>query len=315
MVNELIGHLKPSEERINHNGGNTIASLNLIEDELMARLSSCLKVSGNSTADRSKESLSSNNKCGRGCGRGHGPDGHDRIHGGGNTGGRGGENAGGCDGGNTSHDGGGTDGDVASDECCYYGKRGHWARECRKMKRDEEVHATQAVEDHEPTLFMVSVAVVEPVAMQAHPVVMHLDEGCLFAQLREKGGGDCACWILDSGATNHMTSMCYVFSKVDHRVHGTVHFGDGRVTNIEGRSTILIKCKTGGYKALTGVYYIPRPTVNIICLGLLEEASYKILLHGGFLKLLDRVGALVAKVKHGTKWLYILYMNINQLVC
>jgi hypothetical protein len=35
MVDELIGRLKPSEERINCNGGNTIASQNLAEDELM----------------------------------------------------------------------------------------------------------------------------------------------------------------------------------------------------------------------------------------------------------------------------------------
>jgi hypothetical protein len=114
---------------------------------------------------------------------------------------------------------------------------------------------------------------------------VHLDEGKLFVQVRENGGGDGACWILDSGATNHMTGMCAVFSEIDLRVHDTVRFGDGSVTNIEGRDTILIKCKTGGHKALTGVYYIPRLKANIVSLGQMEEAGYKIVLESGFLKL------------------------------
>jgi hypothetical protein len=105
--------------------------------------------------------------------------------------------------------------------------------------------------------------------------VVHLDEGKLFVQLGENGGGDGARWILDSGATNHMTGMRAVFSEIDLRVHGTVRFGDGSVTNIEGRGTILIKCKTGGHKALTGVYYIPCLKANIVSLGQMEEAGYK----------------------------------------
>jgi hypothetical protein len=44
-INELISRLKPSEKRINRNGGNSITSLNLTQDELVARLSSQLKVS------------------------------------------------------------------------------------------------------------------------------------------------------------------------------------------------------------------------------------------------------------------------------
>jgi hypothetical protein len=51
-VDELIGWLKPSEERINRNNGKSIALLNLTEDELVAQLSSCLKMSGNGGGDR-----------------------------------------------------------------------------------------------------------------------------------------------------------------------------------------------------------------------------------------------------------------------
>jgi hypothetical protein len=73
-----------------------------------------------------------------------------------------------------------------------------------------------------------------------------------------------------------MTGVRTTFSEIDLRVHGTVRFGDGTVTNIEGHGTILIKCKNSGHKALTGVYYIPCLTTNIISLDQLEEAAYKI---------------------------------------
>jgi hypothetical protein len=89
MVDELIERLKPSEERINRGGGNTVASLNLTEEKLVARLSSRLKIWGNGGSDHSKESSSSsNNKCGRGRGKGHGSGSScGANHGGGNSGG------------------------------------------------------------------------------------------------------------------------------------------------------------------------------------------------------------------------------------
>jgi hypothetical protein len=59
------------------------------------------------------------------------------------------------------------------------------------------------------------------------------------------------------GATNHMTGEHSAFSKLDTKVHGNVHFGDGSVVGIEGRGTVLLKCKNGEHKALMMVYHIP----------------------------------------------------------
>jgi hypothetical protein len=47
----------------------------------------------------------------------------------------------------------------------------------------------------------------------------------------------------------------------------------------------------------------------------LEEAAYKIVLHDGFLRLWDRAGMLVAKVKRMLNRMYILYLNVDRLLC
>jgi hypothetical protein len=145
--------------------------------------------------------------------------------------------------------------------------------------------------------------------------VVHLDESRLFIHLGEKGGIDSACRILASGVTNHTTGMCNVFSGIDFRVHGMIHFGNGSMASMEGCGTILVKCKNGGHKALTGVYYIPHLAVNIISLGQLEPVAYKIVLHGGFLKPWDWAGTLAANVKRASNRLYILYLNVDGPVC
>jgi hypothetical protein len=77
--NELIGCLKPSEERINHNGGGVIVSLNLMKDELIAKITSWLKIAGGGNTDHQKEGSSLGGKCSQGHGRRRGSNsgGHD----------------------------------------------------------------------------------------------------------------------------------------------------------------------------------------------------------------------------------------------
>jgi hypothetical protein len=146
-------------------------------------------------------------------------------------------------------------------------------------------------------------------------IKVHHNEDRMFVQLGDKKCGGGARWILDSGATNHMTGECEVFSELDTGVHGTVRFGDGSMTNIEGRGMILLQCKNGEHKVLAGVYLIPWLTMNIVSLGQLEEDGHRILLFGGCLKIWDQWETLVVKVERSVNNLYLLKLNVVQLVC
>jgi hypothetical protein len=66
---------------------------------------------------------------------------------------------------------------------------------------------------------------------------------------------------------------------------------------------------------LAGVYLILWLTANIVSLDQLEEDGCQILLFGGFLKIWDRKGVLLAKVGHTVNRLYMLELNVVQPMC
>jgi len=104
-------------------------------------------------------------------------------------------------------------------------------------------------------------------------------------QLGDGCEGESTRWILDTGATNHMTGTQSVFSNLDTGVCGSVKFGDGSVVGIEGCGTVLFRCKDGEHQALEGVYHIPRCTANIVSLGQHDEEKFKWSCEDGVLKI------------------------------
>jgi transposase InsO family protein len=139
-------------------------------------------------------------------------------------------------------------------------------------------------------------------------------EAKVFAQLDDGGEHDPAMWILDTGATNHMTGSRSAFAKLDTAVTGTVRFGDGSVVRIEGRGTVLFSCRFGEHRGIAGVYYIPRLTANIVSLGQLDRSGSKVLIHHGVLRVWDPRGHLLVRVRRSDDCLYTIKLNIDRPV-
>jgi hypothetical protein len=87
--------------------------------------------------------------------------------------------------------------------------------------------------------------------------IVHIVEEKVYATLGDGGEHVTYRWVLDTGASNHMSGSRVAFSSIDNRMIGTVRFADGLVVNIEGVGTVLYECKIGERKALTNVYFIP----------------------------------------------------------
>jgi hypothetical protein len=103
-----------------------------------------------------------------------------------------------------------------------------------------------------------------------------------FVQLgKPEESHDTKTWIMDTGATNHMTGSCSAFIDIDTREWGTVRFSDDSAAEIEGRGKVEFLYRNGEHRVFEGVYFIPKLMANIVSVGCLDEDGYQVLISGG----------------------------------
>ena len=219
------------------------------------------------------------------------------------------------------------------DPCPRCGKKGHWARDCKGKKKEEsaqQAHVAQE-EEREATLMYAVVSAQEegsdpvpeppPRSLTAPPSAiasaaeLHLVEKKVYAAFDDDQDRDPKRWILDTGASNHMSGSRAAFTDLDTAVTGSVRFGDGSVARIHGSGTVLFHCKNGEHRALANVYYLPRLTANIISVGQLDEGGFEVLVKHGVMQVLDEDQRLLAKILRSPGRLYILDVTIARPVC
>jgi hypothetical protein len=142
---------------------------------------------------------------------------------------------------------------------------------------------------------------------------VEIHEEKVFTHLDEEKERNAETWVLDTGATNHMSGCREAFMKIDMAVLGTVHFGDDSVARIEGHGTVVFVCKNGESRSFDGVYFIPRLTTNIVSVDQLNEIGYKINI--SIMKIREPGGVLLAKVKQEANHLYLLHLKFAQPTC
>jgi hypothetical protein len=100
---------------------------------------------------------------------------------------------------------------------------------------------------------------------------IELKEEKVYAHLDEENERNAGTWVLDTGATNHMSGCQAAFTKLN-----TVRFGDDSVVRIEGHRTVVFVCKYNESLSFEGVYFIPRLATNIVSVRQLNDVVYKI---------------------------------------
>jgi len=186
-----------------------------------------------------------------------------------------------------------------------------------------QAHVVEGSDEEDSTLLMATVKVASP-SVEASPTtgqgVLVPYGVCLFEakvtpRLDAPEDRDDSHWILDTGASNHMTGTRSLFSELNKGIGGSVLFGDGSTVAIEGRGTIVFSCKNGEQSALTGVYYIPCLTTNNISVGQMDEGGCRIDIYHGVLRIFDRQKKLLVRVKCTSGRMYQLQANVGRSAC
>ncbi|CAA6674013.1 unnamed protein product [Spirodela intermedia] len=131
------------------------------------------------------------------------------------------EKTGGSDKGSSSGGLTGNSGRPRGDECRRCGKLGHWARECRSKPKKEQAHVVQNEEEASLLLVKSTTAIsTAPPPTSTPPRFAATPQA--EDRLRQEELRDEEAWVVDTGATNHMSGSRTAFTELDTKVLGTL---------------------------------------------------------------------------------------------
>ncbi|KAM0004298.1 putative RNA-directed DNA polymerase [Helianthus debilis subsp. tardiflorus] len=111
---------------------------------------------------------------------------------------------------------------------------------------------------------------------------------------------DDSSWVVDSGATCHVTSQREFYSSYTPGDFGVVKMGNNGLSKIVGVGDVCLKFDTGMELVLHNVKHVPDIRLNLISAGLLDDDGYHSTFGDGVWKL-TRGSLIVAKGKRSSK--------------
>ncbi|WVZ49529.1 hypothetical protein U9M48_000877 [Paspalum notatum var. saurae] len=183
------------------------------------------------------------------------------------------------------------------------------AKECKKPRRERKEEAHVAKTDgqaSQPGLYVATTTTTSCTTAQE----VHLNEKLVIPEPMNDDT-----WVLDTGASNHMTGCKSALAMLDSSVRGSVRFGDGSVVEIVGTGSVMLQTQNQGQKVLSEVYFIPKLKSNIVSLGQLEEGGCKVVLENGYCSVFDAERMLIARAPRVQNRLYLLQAQVTAPVC
>ncbi|MCO5561643.1 hypothetical protein L7F22_015264 [Adiantum nelumboides] len=112
-------------------------------------------------------------------------------------------------------------------------------------------------------------------------------------------------WIVDSGASFHVTPIKECFSTFDAGKHGHVYLGNNHACSIEGIGTVHLSIDDTNELVLHDVRYVPGIKKSLLSVGQMDMHGYSILFERGSWKMTKGSRLIVKGTKKGT--LYCMY--------
>uniref|UniRef100_A0A2N9GLP2 Gag-Pol polyprotein n=1 Tax=Fagus sylvatica TaxID=28930 RepID=A0A2N9GLP2_FAGSY len=163
-------------------------------------------------------------------------------------------------------------------KCHHCGKKGHYKRECWHLKKNEEAKGKG------------------PESSKAQGCVASTsDDGeILYSEATTVTEGRrrfADVWLMDSGATWHMTPRREWFHQYEPISGGSVFMGDDHALEIAGIGTIKLKMCDGMVRTIQEVRHVKGLKKNLLSLGQLDNNGCKTHIQNGIMKIVK--GALV----------------------
>ncbi|KAG8376937.1 hypothetical protein BUALT_Bualt09G0116000 [Buddleja alternifolia] len=143
-------------------------------------------------------------------------------------------------------------------KCHYCGGPNHYERDCRKKKRDQKNRNNENKKDDKDTTAVATDG----------DVVIICDDACVSSSCQETD------WIIDSGASYHITPHRDMFTSYTSGNFGRVRMANHGVTEVIGMGNINLETDTGCRLILRDVRHIPNIRLNIISTGKLDDDGY-----------------------------------------
>jgi hypothetical protein len=137
-------------------------------------------------------------------------------------------------------------------KCWKCGKTGHYKKDCKskKVEKPKGFDSTSSTEAKTST-----------------------EEGGDVYLASTSTHVDRDVWLIDSGASYHMTPHREWFSEYEKYDGGDVFLGDDSTTKILGRGRVKLLLKDGRIRTLPGVLYIPKLARSLISVSKLDDAG------------------------------------------
>ncbi|KAL4354891.1 hypothetical protein GQ457_06G009200 [Hibiscus cannabinus] len=84
-------------------------------------------------------------------------------------------------------------------------------------------------------------------------------------------------WFVDSGCSNHMTSVRSMFKDLDESYKIKVTLGDNKQVQVEGKGIVAVKVRSGKIKFIYNVNFVHGLAFNLLSVGQLMSSDFSVL--------------------------------------